>query len=254
MKFLKIITTVLLFSSCVFAITPLQIAKKTHNLMRNFKGAKFLMEMTLINSADEKIVRKISGATLEKEDGDKSLTIFLSPADVKGTKLLTHKHNAINKDDDQWLYLPALRRIKRISSKNKSGSFMGSEFAYEDITIPHYTKFQYEKGEVKKIKIDNIEYFEGVRIPKNKNSGYTKQYTLTNVKTNLIYIIKYFDKKKELLKTATFEYKNIKGLDRISKITMINHQSKKSTILKWLEDDIKLNLSDNDFNKRILKR
>jgi len=88
--------------------------------------------MTLRNRAGKESLRNVRIKNLEVDgDGDKSLSIFDEPADVKGTTSLTWSHS--DKPDDQWLYLPALKRVKRISSKNKSGPFMGSEFAFEDI-------------------------------------------------------------------------------------------------------------------------
>ena len=75
------------------------------------------------------------------DDGDKSLMVFDEPRDVKGTALLTHAHK--QEADDQWLYLPALKRVKRISSSNRSGSFMGSEFSYEDLTTKHTQPVSY---------------------------------------------------------------------------------------------------------------
>ncbi len=75
------------------------------------------------------------------DDGDKSLFVFDEPRDVQGTAFLIHAHR--EDADDQWLYLPALKRVKRISSANRSGSFMGSEFAYEDMTAQEVEKFTY---------------------------------------------------------------------------------------------------------------
>ncbi|HFE38764.1 MAG TPA: outer membrane lipoprotein-sorting protein, partial [Gammaproteobacteria bacterium] len=89
--------------------------------------------MTLRNPQGETAIRKNRMKVLEvKGDGDKSLIVFDTPADLKGTAFLTHSHAL--KPDNQWIYLPALRRVKRISSSNKSGPFLGSEFAYEDIS------------------------------------------------------------------------------------------------------------------------
>ena len=76
-----------------------------------------------------------------EDDGDRSLFIFDEPRDVAGTAMLVHSHK--DAADDQWLYLPALTRVKRISSSNRSGSFMGSEFAYEDMSVPEVEKFTY---------------------------------------------------------------------------------------------------------------
>ena len=90
--------------------------------------------MTLRNRHGDESVRKMRLKSLEiQNDGDKSLLIFDQPRDVKGTAFLNFSHTT--KPDDQWLYLPALKRVKRISSRNKSGPFMGSEFSYEDLGI-----------------------------------------------------------------------------------------------------------------------
>ena len=78
------------------------------------------MKMILKNRAGNTSVRTIRTKTLEVSgDGDKSLSIFDEPADVKGTAMLTYSHGL--EPDDQWLYLPAIKRVKRISSRNKSG-------------------------------------------------------------------------------------------------------------------------------------
>ena len=74
-----------------------------------------------------------------EEDGDRSMFVFDRPRDVRGTAFLVHAHK--NDPDDQWLYLPALKRVKRISSSNQSGSFMGSEFSYEDMGTVEIEKF-----------------------------------------------------------------------------------------------------------------
>ena len=91
------------------------------------------LEMILTNKHGQESRRAIRTRSLEVErDGDKGLSIFDSPRDVKGTAFLSFTH--ATEPDDQWLYLPALKRVKRISSASKSGPFMGSEFAYEDLS------------------------------------------------------------------------------------------------------------------------
>jgi hypothetical protein len=190
--------------------------------------------------------------TLEGENGDKTISTFLSPADVKGTKVLGWEH--IDRDDDQWLYLPALKRVKRIASRNKSGSFMGSEFSYEDIGNQNYQKYTFE-GEPKVVMLNNKECYMGTRTPKDKNSGYTKQVTWVDTKDFLIQKIDFYDRKGELLKTATFsDYKKIDGIWRVGKIDMKNYQNDKETILVWKEDKIKVGLKSKDFDKRMLKK
>ncbi|MCH2038490.1 MAG: outer membrane lipoprotein-sorting protein, partial [Rickettsiales bacterium] len=103
------------------------------------------LKMILRNQHGQEITRTQRNKTFEVEDpnkGDKTLIIFDNPRDVKGTAFLTFSN--ILTPDDQWLYLPSLKRVKRISSKNKSGSFVGSEFAYEDISSQEVEKFSYK--------------------------------------------------------------------------------------------------------------
>ena len=101
------------------------------------------MVMLLRNKHGQESSRSIKIKSLEiADDGDKSLTIFNKPRDVKGTAFLSFSHPVAA--DDQWLFLPALKRVKRISSRNKSGPFMGSEFAFEDLSSFEVEKYSYK--------------------------------------------------------------------------------------------------------------
>ena len=119
-----------------------------------FVSSQVNLKMVLRNKQGQQSERLMSSKTYElTEDGDKSMIIFNSPKDVKGTATLTFTHKVGS--DDQWLYLPAVKRVKRISSSNKSGPFMGSEFAYEDISSQEVGKYSYKylKNELKKLSI-----------------------------------------------------------------------------------------------------
>jgi hypothetical protein len=234
------------------AMSNLEVAQKSDKVTDGFESSIAQTEMILINASGQQSIRQMEMKTLEGEHGDKSISTFLTPADVKGTKTLTHEH--LNRDDDQWLYLPALKRVKRIASSNKSGSFMGSEFSYEDIGNQDYEKFTYE-GEVEEVMLNGEKCYKGVRIPKDKNSGYTKQVSWIAMENFLLKKVDYYDRKSELLKTAIFsDYKKIDGVWRVGKIEMKNHQNDKSTVLIWKDDKIHAGLSDKEFNKRVLKQ
>ena len=249
---MKKILSLALVAVSLFALTNEEVAKKSDEVTSGFKSSSSTLIMTLINQSGEQTVRQMRGKTLEKSGGDKSLIEFISPADVKGTKLLTYEH--IGGDDDQWLYLPALKRVKRIASSNKSGSFMGSEFSYEDISNPNYKKFSYP-GSLSEESFNGKVCYKGVRIPEYANSGYTKEISWIDKKNFLVQKVEYFDRKSELLKTAIFsDYKKIGGVWRTGKIVMTNHQSGKKTILEWRDDKVNVGLSGSDFTKRVLKR
>ena len=120
----------------------LAIAIEADKRDEGFGDSTANMTMELKNKQGDSSIRYIRIKTLEIiGDGDKSMSIFDEPADVKGTAFLTFSHAV--KPDEQWLYLPALKRVKRINSKNKSGPFMGSEFAYEDISSQEVEKYNF---------------------------------------------------------------------------------------------------------------
>jgi len=238
--------------SSAFALTNYEVALKSEKVMSGFEDSISKMQMTLINARGQKKVRTMQMKVLEGKDEDKSLMEFLTPPDVKGTKFLNYEH--IDRDDDQWLYLPALKRVKRIASKNKSGSFMGSEFAYEDLSAFNVKKYKYT-GEAEEVVVDGKEMYKIYSTPISKYSGYTKLISWVDKKTFLVQKIEYYDRKKQLLKTAFFsQYKNFDGIYRIGKIVMKNVQNDKTTILVWEDEKIKNGLKPKDFHKRYLRR
>ncbi len=130
------IITVLLLPTVLYAQSAeqkgLEIAIAADDYDKGFIDFTANMLMILRNKNGDTSTRVIRIKTLEVEgDGDKNLSIFDQPADVKGTALLTYSHGL--EPDDQWLYLPALKKVKHINSRNKSGPFMGSTFAFEDL-------------------------------------------------------------------------------------------------------------------------
>ena len=139
--------------------------------------------------------------TLEVDgDGDKTLAIFEEPNDVKGTAFLNYTHK--EGSDDQWLYLPALRRVKRIASNNKSGPFMGSEFAYEDISSQEVEKYTYEF--IRTEDVEGTPMYVIARIPLDKRSGYTRQVVWYGQAEYRLQRVDYYDRKNELLKKLTY--------------------------------------------------
>jgi hypothetical protein len=232
----------------------LAIAQEADRRDKGFKDSTANLLMVLKNRQGQESVRKIRIRTLEVEgDGDKSLSIFDNPRDVKGTAFLTFTHKV--GDDDQWLYLPALKRVKRISSRNKSGSFMGSEFAYEDISSQEVEKYTYKwiRDEVH----DGQECFLIERYPVDKkNSGYTRQVTWIDKKEYREWKVEYYDRKDSLLKTLTIKayQKYLDKYWRADEMNMINHQNGKSTRLVWSNHRFRIGLKDRDFNKNSLKR
>jgi hypothetical protein len=211
------------------------------------------MMMLLRNKQGQESIREIKMKSLEvQNDGDKSLTIFNKPRDVKGTAFLSFSHPI--EADDQWLFLPALKRVKRISSRNKSGPFMGAEFAFEDLSSFEVEKYTY-KFLAEEI-LNGTAMFKIEQYPVDENSGYTRRVVWIDTLEYRAHKIDFYDRKNSLLKTLAFTgYKQYLAKHwRADKQEMINHQNGKSTELKWSNFDFKTGLSESDFNRNSLKR
>ena len=231
----------------------LEIAVEADRRDTGFHDSTATMTMLLKNRQGDKSTRDIRVRTLEQNnDGDKSLTIFDRPADVKGTAFLSFTHKS--GPDDQWLYLPALKRVKRISSRNKSGPFMGSEFAYEDLSSQEVEKYTYKYLHDENYK--GMDCFVIERDPVDPNSGYTRQVIWIDKAEYRPQKIDYYDRKNSLLKTLTFsDYRQFLGRYwRAYDMYMENHQTGKSTRLTWSDYQFKTGLTERDFNRSSLKR
>ncbi len=246
-----------LFSIQAFAETAeekgLAIAVEADKRDTGFSDFTANMVMELRNKHGDVSKRTIRLKTLEViGDGDKSMSIFDKPADVKGTAFLTYSH-AI-KPDEQWLYLPALKRVKRINSKNKSGPFMGSEFAYEDLASQEVEKYSYKY--IRDEQLNGIDCFVMERYPAYEHSGYTRQLAWVNKDRYVAEKIEFYDRKNDLLKTLiNSDYQQYLGQYwRANKMSMENHQTGKSTLLTWQDYQFKNGLEDKDFSRNSLKR
>ena len=211
------------------------------------------LKMVLRNRHGQESIREIRSRTLEVDgDGDKSLSIFDNPRDVKGTAFLSFTH--ATKPDEQWLYLPALKRVKRISSNNKSGPFMGSEFAYEDLTSQEVEKYTYKF--LRDDELDGRPVFVIERYPAYKHSGYTRMVTWLDKEMYQPLKVEFYDRKGSLLKTLTTSghQQYLGKYWRPAKMSMVNHQNGKSTDLFWTNYQFQTGLTDRDFNRNSLKR
>lgn len=233
--------------------TGLKIAKQAKLKDTGWTDNTADMQMYLRNKQGQESLREIKIKTLEQAtDGDKSLTIFNKPRDVKGTVFLSFSHPV--GADDQWLYLPALKRVKRISSRNKSGPFMGSEFAFEDLS-----SFEVEKYSYKYLGDETINGFDSFMIeqyPVDTNSGYTRRVVWVDKEEYRAHKIDFYDRKNVLLKTLSYTNYNqyLNEYWRADSMNMVNHQNGKSTELKWSNYAFRTGLKENDFNKNSLKR
>ncbi len=252
-KIILSLIAIVVFGS-VFAQSPeekgLNIAKAAELADVGFKSSTVNIKMILKNKNGQTSERLLTTKTFElNEDGDKSLIVFNSPRDVKGTATLTFTHK--KGSDDQWLFLPSIKRVKRISSNNKSGPFVGSEFAYEDLSSQEVEKYTYkfieEKGNLIIVEQD----------PVDPKSGYTRRLvTYNKAKGYRMEKVEFYDRKNSLLKTLVYsKYKLYKNkFWRAGEFNMSNRQSNKETKLEFTEYDFNIELTEEDFSQVALKR
>ncbi|WP_286293935.1 outer membrane lipoprotein-sorting protein [Methylomarinovum tepidoasis] len=224
----------LVWSAPAPAQTPeergLEIAREADRRDQGWQTFSADLTMVLRNREGETSQRRIKAYNLEVPgDGDRSLLVFRSPADVSGTRFLTFSHK--RGDDDQWLYLPALKRVKRISAANKGGSFMGSEFSYEDMSAPELEKFSYRylrDDDYKGRKVFVIE-----RVPVDAHSLYSRQVVWIDKEFYIPWKIAYYNRRGDHLKTLTYhKYKRYLGKYwRPGRMVMVNHRNGKATAL-----------------------
>ncbi len=232
-----------------------KMAEEWDRRNQGFGDTEASMQMVLVNRHGETSSRRMKQKILEvpgHDDGDKSLTIFESPRDIKGTAFLSFAK--ILDPDDQWLYLPALKRVKRIFSKNKSGPFVGSEFAYEDLSAQELKKFTYKW--LRDEACGALQCFVVEQAPTYGNSGYTRTVVWYDKAEYPQRTIDYFDRRGAPLKTLTFtKFKQYLGKYwRAHDLHMVNHQTGKQTRLTLSDIAFQKGLRDSDFNKNSLKR
>jgi hypothetical protein len=209
--------------------------------------------MILKNRAGKKSFRYFHRKYLEDPgSGDKTINVFDKPRDIKGTGVLTVSHGAY--DDDVWIYLPVVKRVKRISSHNQSGPFVGSEFAYEDVSAWEMEKYKskYLRDDV----FEGRECFVLEDFPTYNNSGYIRRIEWVDKTIFRPVKIVYYDRKNALLKTLVYKnYRQYLGRYwRPDETIMTNHQTGKSTRALFKNYRFRTGLTRRDFTKTSLKR
>ena len=206
------------------------------------------MEMVLIDKNGNKRVRKI--ATFSKDFGEDTynLMFFQHPADVKDTSFLTYDYDDPERDDDQWLYLPALKKTKRIASSDKSGSFMGSDLNYSDMTSRNLDDYDYTLKKEMEVRGNKAWLIES--IPKNRDvieeTGYTK--SLLIVRQDIYMVVRAVSWEKDGGVLKYMDLKNIEKIDGIWVWTemLVTRKRGKQTIHQTM-----LNLNNVKFGKAL---
>jgi hypothetical protein len=254
----KLLLSFTLLSTLAFAMNVDEIVQKVD---QRDDGDNIIAQMTmiLIDKQKNQRVRSLKRYTKDFGKDIHQSIYFLSPNDIKNTAFLTFDYDDNNKDDDQWLYLPALKKTKRIASTDKSGSFMGSDFSYSDMTKPNIKDYNYSIKKSKKMKGHEVWIIE--RIPKSKKiveeTGYKKSYVYVR-KDNFVVVgaIHYLsDGKKKYMSVKKLE--KIQGIWFSTEIVMKTTKNKQllhSTVLQLSKIELNQNLDNNIFTIRQIEK
>ena len=242
-------------TSMVWAETGLEIIQRM-DAQPSPEDMNAKVTMTLENKRGQQRIRTIQRYQKEYATGEfknKSLIFFLEPADERGTGFLQWNYRAEGKDDDQWLYLPALGREKRIAAAEKTGEFMGTDFTYEDMGDRDISKYTYKLIGDETLNGDICWKIEGQA--KDKSTSYQKViYWISKEKLQPIQM-NLFDKRGDQIKTLEMsDYEKINGFWIAKQMHMANLKKKHQTTLIIKDIDLEKTLDDNLFTIRMLKR
>ncbi len=232
----------------------LAIAREAERRAQGWGDSTAIAQMVLRDREGNVSARQLELRALEARgegSGDgRSLLIFRSPPDVSGTALLTHSFK--NREDDQWIYLPEIARVKRISSSSKSGSFMGSEFSYEDMRDAQIEKFTFTW--IAEEACGEARCFVLERRPKDDDSMYSRQLAWIEAERYITVRVDFFNRRNDKVKSLTLsDYRQYSGkFWRPHMLRMVNFQTGKSTDLIWQSYRFGQNLNPRDFEQSSL--
>jgi hypothetical protein len=265
MKVAKIVIAVLSIYLIGAPLEPQENLDAKQIVDRSFQstklaGSEMLSTMTIIDDRGRERVRKIATVSKLYDSGktEKRLIRFLSPADVKGTGLLTFDYES--EDDDMWLFMPALRKTRRIVSTEKAKNFMGSEFTYADMTPPILDDFTYEILGEEEIAGTSCWRIAMIAVDDEvaDENGFSRRIAFIAKGDFVIRRAVYYDLYGELLKELTVE--EIKEIDpenhryRPMRMVMVNKQNDRKSVLNVDELQFNPDVNDEFFTTRYLER
>ena len=246
----------ILFASnlSVFAqeLTGKQIIEKVYTRDQGNDQSSDLV-MTLINAQNKERVRKLKQYLEDFGAVDKKIMFFVSPADIKNTAFMNWSYDDESKSDDQWIYLPAIKKTKRISSDSKSDYFMGSDFTYDDLGDRKLEDDTHTL--LKEEDVDGTLCYVVESVTIDEEYMYSKTITWIDKETFIGVKKEFYDEDEDLLKIMTVgDSQTINGIVVVIEITMENMQKSHKTIMKLSNVKVNSGVSDSYFTERMMMR
>lgn len=212
-----------------------------------------VVTMTLTNSRGNQRVREIEQYTLGTSEGEKKIMFFTEPADVRDTSFMTWSYDD-NPDDDQWIYLPQLNRVRRISSDSKHDSFMGSDFTYDDISGRHPDTDEHEL--LREETLDGTDTYVVESRPKDSgNAPFARTVTWVNPEEWLGVRREYYDDRDTMYKVLEVqETIEVDGYSIIAEMTMTSESRNHSTTMEMRDVEVNTGIRERMFSERTMTR
>jgi len=251
---IAVIVSFALFGSA-FAATADEIMKKSQAaFLYQGKDFKARVMMKLVSKGGQERIREMT--MLRKNFGEvggnqKYFMYFFQPADVKDMTFMVYKYPA--KDDDRWLFIPAINMVRRIAAQDKRSSFVGSDFTYEDVSGRDIEDDMHSL--MKEEKLGGKDSYVIKSTPKAADVDYSYKLSWIDKANNLPLKEEYYDKKGELYKVfSADEIKDVKGFPTITRRSMKNLQSGHTTEVSYSKTDYNIGIEDSLFSERFLKQ
>lgn len=243
--------TVLFFSLAnAEGLTGKDVMLKSKN-REKAKTSSYKIEMTLINARGSKRVRELSAYKKDYGDDEKSVMVFLKPADVKGVGYLAISYDAEGKNDDRWLYMPSLKKSRRITGSGSGDSFMGTDFTYDDMSGHEVEDYNHTLQQ--DAKINGKQCWSVVSVPIGK-SNYSKYISWVDQESLIPIKAEFYDKQGKLLKVMEVQsLKKIDGFWTIEKMQMENLQKKHKTVIETKRIEYNKDVKDDIFRVSTLE-
>ncbi|MBT3347101.1 MAG: outer membrane lipoprotein-sorting protein [Thiotrichales bacterium] len=267
LKKLTVALTITLMSTTILSSLNLAVAAPSARELMEAVNARddgnnglMEMEMILIDKKGKQRIRKLKKMSQDRGDDSYSLLFFLSPSDVKDTGFLTYDYDQSGKDDDQWLYLPALKKTKRIANDDKSGSFMGSDFNYSDMSDPDLDDYNFTL--MKETKVHGNEVWQIKSVPKSKEiieeTGYRQSVVFVR-KDNFVVVraVRWMESKGKLRYLDLKKLEQIDGVWTPLETTMTTKEGKRTlhkTVIRYSKVRYNQELDESLFTVRRLEK
>ena len=212
------------------------------------------MEMKLVNKSGNTRVRKITSYAMDVGEDTKTIMFFLYPNDVKSTGFLTVNYDDVNKEDDKWLYLPALKKTRRISGKSsKTDYFMGSDFTYDDIGKRNVDEDTHKL--LREESANGFNYYVIESTPKKDGEIFSKKLIWIRKDCDVVEKVEFYDKLGKLHRQMiSSDIKKVDGFWTVGKMEMKNVQTGHSTELLFLDPKYNIQLDSKIFTVNKLER